>query len=100
MRSSTSNSETAITLWGVKFLLATITLVILAMELGARYGVPLLSWNMRRFHMECSDAMRVGRNTEAPEILLVGNSLTYTDINLDVLSKTLEPAGKVHRWAT
>jgi len=99
MHSSTSNSKNAIALWGVKFLLATIMFVILAMELGARYGVPLLSWNMRRFRTECSDAMRVG-NTEAPEILLLGNSLTYTDIDLDVLSKALESAGKVHRWAT
>ena len=101
MRSSTSNSETRTALWAVKFLLGTVTVVVLAMELGARYLVPLVSWNTRRFHTECSDVIGIRKNTKTADsgILLLGNSLTYTDIDLDILNKALEPTGQVHRWA-
>ena len=101
MRSSTSSSETRIALWAVKCFLITVTVIILGMELAARHLVPVVSWNTRRFHEECSDVMEIRRNSKTadPGILLLGNSLTYTDIDLGTLNNALEPAGQVHRWA-
>jgi hypothetical protein len=100
MHSSTSNSETRIVLRAIKVLLATVASVVLAMELGVRYMVPLVSWNTRRFHQERADVMAVGRDTKAGAgIVLLGNSLTYTDVDLDTLTKALVGTGQVHRWA-
>jgi hypothetical protein len=62
---------------------------------------PLFFWNMRRFQSECAAALAVGHKG-APceaEILLLGNSLTLTDIDLDLLRQRLGARREVCRWA-
>jgi hypothetical protein len=62
---------------------------------------PLFFWNMRRFQSECAAALAVGHKG-APceaEILLLGNSLTLTDIDLDLLKQRMGAKREVCRWA-
>jgi hypothetical protein len=71
------------------------------LELGSRYVAPLFFWNMRRFQSECAAALAVGHKgppCEA-EILLLGNSLTLTDVDLDLLRQRLGAGREVCRWA-
>lgn len=75
--------------------------VLLSLELGARYLVPLVNWNMRRFEKECADAISMGQghNAAKPGILMLGNSLTWNDIDMDVLRQHLGATNEVCRWA-
>src|SRR5436190_3691993 len=101
MHSSTSNSDAAHASRGIKWLLAGICVVLLGLELGARYVAPMLFWNMRRFRNECAAALALGQKGSSceAEILLLGNSLTFTDIDLDLLRQRLGANREVCRWA-
>lgn len=70
------------------------------MELGARFLVPLVNWNMRRFHTECADALSVGRNGSGGDsILFIGNSLTLTDVDMRAVGERFGGTNEVRRWA-
>ena len=101
MHSSTSNSEAANARRAIKLLLTGVCLVLLSLELGARFLVPLCFWNVRRFHDECAAALSIGRADPAgeAEILLLGNSLTFTDIDVELLRQRLGAKRKICRWA-
>ena len=73
----------------------------LGLEIGARYGVPLVNQNMRRFRDEFARASAVRANAAKPStsLLLLGNSLTFTDIDLNRLQEELGPECEVMRWA-
>lgn len=78
-------------------------LLLALMEVGVRIGVPLLNETQRRFHREIQQAqsMRPSR-LDAPGqvgVLFVGNSLTFTDVDLDVLGKRGQNQYQVERWA-
>jgi len=56
---------------------------------------------MRRFQSECAAALAIGHKG-APceaEILLLGNSLTLTDVDMDLLRQRLGVRREVCRWA-
>src|SRR5437899_4731722 len=101
MPSSTSNSDAAQASQAIKWLLAGMCLVLVGLELGTRYVAPLFFWNMRRFESECAAALALGQKESAceTEILLLGNSLTLTDIDLDLLRHQLGASREVCRWA-
>ncbi len=101
MRSSISNSETANAVWGIRLLLLVVITVIVAMEVGARLLVPLVNRNMRRFQTECANATSPRQPTDSAEfgILLLGNSLTRTDIDLGVLGDALGITRGINQWA-
>src|SRR3989440_4733312 len=101
MHSSTSNFDAAHASRGIKWLLTGICVVLVGLELGARYAVPLFNWNMRRFHSECAAALALGQkgSSREAEILLLGNSLTFTDVDLDLLRQRLGAKREVCRWA-
>src|SRR5438046_112210 len=101
MPSFTSNSESIAARRGIKILLLSVCAVLLCLELGARYLVPMINWNMRRFHKECGDAVTIGvkPGLPSPDILLLGNSLTLADINVDLLAGALGQEHGVARWA-
>ena len=54
MHSSTSNSDTACARRGIRLFLLLLALSGLVLELSARYGVPLVYRNMRRFQTDTS----------------------------------------------
>lgn len=101
MRSSTSNSEADHAWWGVKAMLCGAVAVLLSLECGARWLVPMTNWNMRRFQQERAQAMSLGTEREMgkADVLLLGNSLTFTDIDLESLRRELGPRERVCRWA-
>lgn len=104
MHSFTSNSDTPAfhaATWGIRvWLLCALTACGL-LEVGTRYGLPLINSNMRRFHNELAAATRMGQNTETNQasILFLGNSLTLSDIDLGSMQVELGSRNSVVRWA-
>lgn len=98
---STSDSESQAAFWGVKVLLALVAAILLALEVAGRFGVPALSWNMRRFEQEYAGAARMGSNpgVAGGNTLLLGNSLSFSDIDMQVLNRDLPAPEQVRRWA-
>ena len=101
MHSSISNSDAACARRGIRLFLLLVALGGLVLELSARYGVPLVYHNMRRFQAEFERAVSIRENSTQPlaSVLLLGNSMTFTDIDLDQFQKALGPACDVTRWA-
>ena len=102
MHSSTSNSDAAHASRGIKWLLAGICLVLVGLEVGTRYVAPMFFWNMRRFSGECTAALALGQKEASSgeaKILLLGNSLTFTDIDVDLLRQRLGANRELCRWA-
>ncbi|MBI3415675.1 MAG: hypothetical protein HY043_10225 [Verrucomicrobia bacterium] len=101
MHSSTSNFEDAPARRAIWFLLLLVVLVALAVELAARFGVPFVNQNMRRFYDELDRAAALAAkpaNQPVP-VLLLGNSLTFFDIDLRRFVEQLGPECEVARWA-
>jgi hypothetical protein len=101
MLSSTSSSELGNARWGIKVLLTAWAALLVTLELGATWLVPMFNWNMHRFHQECAQAISLGshRTDTRASILLLGNSLTFTDINFELLGQELGEQGSLCRWA-
>lgn len=101
MPSSTSNFDDAPARRAVWILLLLAALVGLAVELGARFGVPRMNENMRRFYDEFDRAATLSASStnSTVSVLLLGNSLTFTDIDLQRFGQELGPQCDVARWA-
>jgi hypothetical protein len=101
MLSSTFSSNAANAAWGIRALVGSLVLVGLALEVGARVGVPLINQNQRRMGQEYRSAMHLGRDParDRVPVLLLGNSLTLTDFDMPQLQSLLGPRVQVARWA-
>jgi hypothetical protein len=101
MHSSTSSSELGNARWGIKVMLSTWAALLVTLEVGANWLVPMFNWNMRRFHQECAQAISLGshRTDSRANILLLGNSLTFTDVNFELLVQELGSQDSLCRWA-
>ena len=101
MRSSTSSSEGRPARRAVWRLLLALCAVLLALEAGARWLAPLVNRNLRRFERECAGSMAVGKGLRPDQsgVLLLGNSLTLTDVDMELLAGELGPSNRLARWA-
>lgn len=98
---STSNSDHVTALRAIKVLLLLLVGVLLSLELGARYLVPLVNWNMRRFHAEGTAASMIGAGPSRGKesLLFLGNSLTLSDIDLNMIKGALGATNEICRWS-
>lgn len=79
-------------------LLATLGLLA-AFELATRYVVPLFIANIRVFAHEYGNSCALKGERGRRAVLVLGNSLTRTDVDVPLFSASLGDGVKVQRWA-
>jgi len=101
MRSSTSSSNAADATRAIWALLCLAACVGITLELGTRVGVTRINRNQRRISHEYKTALTLARGPSSDRIsvLLLGNSLTQTDIDMSRLQAELGPDYRPARWA-
>ena len=88
-------------MWAIRLWLVLAFGVGLLVELGTRYGVPLVNANMRRFQVELNGAVKLRQEPSRSRIsiLAFGNSLTLAGLDLKSLEQQMGPRVQVQRWA-
>jgi hypothetical protein len=101
MRSSTSSSNAADPTRAIRALLCLAACVGITLEVGTRLGVTRINRNQRRISHEYRTALTLagGPSSGRISVLLVGNSLTQTDIDMARLQADLGPGYRPARWA-
>lgn len=99
MPSSISSSEIAHR--GIRRLLFAWLGLLLAGEAFVRFGLPLVNETQRRFNKElrAAEVLRASPGEETTSLLFVGNSLTFSDIDLKVLESRTQGRYIIKRWA-
>ncbi len=89
MHSSISSSEATAAVY-IKLLLAVCLLLLVSVEVWARYSLPSHSTAYRRVWQQSGEAIRSRRSQpgEAPSVLMVGNSLLLDGIDVERLQKS------------
>src|SRR5436309_2793888 len=97
MLSSTSSSDSVLHARAIRAVVYAIVVVGVALEAAGKVAVPLINHNQRRIREEYKTALTLGRdNTHGQtSVLLLGNSLTLTDIDVTRLAAELGPKYQV-----
>lgn len=73
-------------------------LVVVALEVATRFVIPLVNANTKTFAQEYRATRTLTRSGAGISVLLLGNSLTRTDVDMPLLKVSLGTGIKVQRW--